>query len=112
MQRYEQTLALELIRGLRELPGARIYGITADSQMRHRVSTVSFTLQQKAPRQIAAELAKREIYVWSGDFYALDLVQKLGLADSGGLVRVGPVHYNTVKEVQRFLSTMREIARG
>ena len=112
MQEYEQILALELIRGLQEIPGARIYGIAADSQMHHRVSTVSFTLRQKAPRQIAAELAKREIYVWSGDCYALDTVQKFGLADSGGVVRVGPVHYNTVKEVRRFLSAMREIARG
>lgn len=112
MQEYEQTLALELIRGLQELPGVRIHGISADSQMHHRISTVSFTLQQMAPRRIAAELAKREIYVWSGDCYAMDMVRKFGLAESGGVVRAGPVHYNTMKEVRRFLSAMREIARG
>jgi selenocysteine lyase/cysteine desulfurase len=112
MLQHEETLTLELFHGLREVPGARIYGTTADSQLRHRVSTVSFTVQQMAPRQIAAELAKREIFVRSGDLYAVDMIDKFGLAASGGVVRVGPVHYNTVKEVQRFLGAMREIVRG
>jgi selenocysteine lyase/cysteine desulfurase len=112
MLQHEETLTRELIHGLRELPGARIYGTTADSQLCHRVSTVSYTMQQMAPRQIAVELAKREIYVRSGNLYAVDMIDKFGLAESGGVVRVGPVHYNTVKEVQRFLRTMREIVRG
>lgn len=111
MQEHEQTLSRELIRGIQELPGARIYGITTESQLRDRVSTVSFTLQGIASRHIATELARHEIYVWSGGFYAIDMIDKFGLADSGGVVRVGPVHYNTVSEVERFLDAMHVMVR-
>lgn len=109
MQQHEQLLCRELIRGIRELPGARIYGITQESQLRDRVSTVSFTLKGMRPQQIESELAKREIYVWAGGFYAIDMIDKFGLADSGGVVRVGPVHYNTVAEIRRFCGAMHEI---
>jgi cysteine desulfurase family protein (TIGR01976 family) len=112
MQAHEKTLSRELIRGLRALPGARIYGITAESELDERVSTVSFTLAKRVPRQIATELAKREIYVWSGGNYAVDMLDKFGLTGSGGMIRVGPVHYNTVAEVERFLAAMRAIVRG
>lgn len=111
MQQHESVLALELIRGIQALPGARIYGISNEAELDQRVSTVSFTLRGVASQKIGAALAKREIYVWTGGFYAVDMIDKFGLADSGGVVRVGPVHYNTVAEVQRFLRSMREIAR-
>ena len=42
------------------------------------------------------------IYVWEGNYYALEVTTRLGLEDSGGMVRVGPVHYNTVEEIRRF----------
>jgi selenocysteine lyase/cysteine desulfurase len=111
MQQHESVLALELIRGIQQLPGARIYGISDEADLDQRVSTVSFTLRGVSSQKIGAALAKREIYVWTGGFYAVDMIEKFGLRDSGGVVRVGPVHYNTVAEVQRFLRSMREIAK-
>jgi cysteine desulfurase family protein (TIGR01976 family) len=110
MQQHESVLALELIRGIKELRGARIYGISNEAELDQRVSTVSFTLRGISSQKIGAALARREIYVWTGGFYAVDMIDKFGLADWGGVVRVGPVHYNTVAEAQRFLRSMREIA--
>lgn len=109
IEQHERTLGHELIRGISELPGARIYGITQESLLRHRVSNVSFTLNGMSSQLIESELAKREIYVWSGGFYAIDMIDKFGLAGSGGVVRVGPVHYNTVSEIGRFLGAMHQI---
>lgn len=109
MQQHEHLLGRQLICGIRDLPGARIYGITQESQLRHRISTVSFTLDGMSSQQIESELGKREIYVWSGGFYAIDMIDKFGLADSGGVVRAGPVHYNTESEIERFLKAMQEI---
>ncbi len=111
MQRHEEALSLQLVTGLKELPGARVRGITGKSEMHDRVSTVAFTLEGIPSARIAQALAKREIFVWSGSNYAIDLVERLGLTKSGGVVRVGAVHYNTAAEVRRFLDAMREIAR-
>jgi selenocysteine lyase/cysteine desulfurase len=47
-------------------------------------------------------LAEENIFVWDGNFYALAVAERLGLDDSGGMVRVGPVHYNSLEEIKRF----------
>jgi cysteine desulfurase family protein (TIGR01976 family) len=109
MQRHEESLALELIAGLSEHRELRIHGITAPSEVSSRVSTVSFTHARHAPADLARRLAERDIFVWSGDNYAIELIEHLGLQDSGGVLRVGPVHYNTVGEVRRFLAALEDI---
>ncbi|HSB00599.1 MAG TPA: hypothetical protein VLE49_08110, partial [Anaerolineales bacterium] len=58
------------------------------------------------PRQLAEELDKQGIYVWDGNYYALAVTERLGLEESGGMVRVGPVHYNTVEEIERLGSAL------
>lgn len=78
-----------------------MYGITGTDCLTERVPTVSFTMQGKHPRRIAAELDKHNIYVWDGNYYALAVTERLGVEESGGMLRVGPVHYNTVEEVER-----------
>ena len=62
------------------------------------------------PHEIAAELGKHGIAVWDGDYYAYELIRALGLAESGGLVRVGLVHYNEPAEIERLAQALREIA--
>jgi selenocysteine lyase/cysteine desulfurase len=74
------------------------------------VPTCAFTLAGKHPRQVAEELDEANIYVWDGNYYALAVTERLGLEDSGGMVRVGPVHYNTVEEIRRFGEALRKIA--
>jgi cysteine desulfurase family protein (TIGR01976 family) len=103
IQRYEQDLGWQLIRGLQDVPGLRIWGITDPSQAAWRVPTVSFTIEGIEPLEVARRLAKQGIFVWDGNFYALAVTERLGLEESGGLVRVGLVHYNSAAEVDRFL---------
>ena len=73
--------------------------------------TVSFTLKGWHPRQLAEALAQEGIYVWDGNYYALEITERLGLEDSGGMVRVGPVHYNTVAEVERLGEALGKITQ-
>ena len=55
-------------------------------------------------------MGEKGLFVWDGNYYALNLSERLGVEDSGGMVRIGLAHYNTVKEVERLLSELREIA--
>jgi len=106
---YETGLANQLIDGLQQLPGARIQGITAKDAMARRVPTVSFTVDGVDPASIAESLAKKSIFVWSGHNYAVEAAMALGIYDSGGAIRVGPVHYNTKDEVDAILIALDEI---
>jgi len=105
---YERDIALHLINGLQQLPGVRIQGITAADAMDRRVPTVSFVVDGVSSHAIAADLAARNIFVWSGDYYAVEVASALGLDDSGA-VRVGPVHYNSVAEIDFLLNCLEDI---
>jgi selenocysteine lyase/cysteine desulfurase len=59
---------------------------------------------------VAGELGKRHIYVWDGNYYALSVTEALGVEESGGMVRVGPVYYKTLEEIERFEEVLGEIA--
>jgi selenocysteine lyase/cysteine desulfurase len=87
-----------------------IHGLTDRRRLEERVPTVAFTLKGMHPRQVAEALDKENIYVWDGNYYALAVTERLGLEGSGGMVRVGPVHYNTLEEVARFKDILIKIA--
>lgn len=106
---YEFELSQTLLDVLEETPGVTVYGITDRQRLAERVPTVSFTLQGRHPRQVAEALDRHNIYVWDGNYYALAVTESLGLEDSGGMVRVGPVHYNTVEEIKMFGEALRKI---
>ena len=76
--------------------------------MEMRVPTFAFTVDGLAPRAVAEALAEREIAVWDGDYYAVEMMRRLGLGDTGGAVRAGFVHYNTAAEVDRLLAALEE----
>lgn len=105
----EQRLSKRLIDGLRSLPGTTIHGITAPEALHRRVSTVSFTHDRCAPASIAEALAARNIFAWSGHNYAIEPASLLGLMESGGVVRVGAVHYNTPAEIDTLLNALEDI---
>jgi selenocysteine lyase/cysteine desulfurase len=73
------------------------------------VPTVSFTVDGEHPDKIAAALAARNIFVWSGDVYAVEAAKALGIYDTGGAVRVGPVHYNSTVEIDHLLNALTDI---
>jgi cysteine desulfurase family protein (TIGR01976 family) len=105
--RYEHDLSCRLCEGLGAIPSVKVWGITDPARMGERVATVSFTMEGRHPRQIAEYLNDNGIYVWNGNFYALEVTTTLGLEERGGLVRVGAVHYNTAAEVMRLLEALR-----
>ncbi len=108
---YEAGLIGPLLEGLDSVPGCKVYGLTDAADHDRRVPTVAFTIDGKHPRAVASALGLRGINVWDGDYYAVELVTRLGLAESGGMVRAGLVHYNTLEEVDRLVEALRQVAR-
>jgi cysteine desulfurase family protein (TIGR01976 family) len=108
--RYETGLLTRLISGLQAIPGMRIFGITDAKRFDERCSTLSFRLGDHNPTKIATFLGERGIFTWDGNFYALNLSERLGVEQKGGVLRVGLVHYNTAEEVDRLLGALREFA--
>jgi cysteine desulfurase family protein (TIGR01976 family) len=106
---YEAGLAEHLIAGLQQLPGVKIQGITDPAAKHRRVPTVAFTVDGDSPDRIARALGAENIFVWSGHNYALEAAKALGILESGGAVRVGPVHYNTIDELDQFLESLQMI---
>jgi cysteine desulfurase family protein (TIGR01976 family) len=98
---YEFEISRALLDVLEETPGVQIYGLTDPRRLEERVPTFSFNLKGWQPRQLAERLAREGIFVWDGNYYALAVTERLGLEASGGMVRVGPAHYNTVEEIER-----------
>ena len=107
---YERALVTKLIAGLMAIPGLQFFGITEPQRFAERCSTVSFRLAKGTPTDAATFLAECGIFTWDGNFYALNLTERLGVEKLGGVLRVGLVHYNTAQEVDRLLTALREFA--
>ncbi|HEY2981111.1 MAG TPA: cysteine desulfurase-like protein [Anaerolineales bacterium] len=106
---YEFELGRALLSALESVPGLRLYGLTDVRRLEDRVATFSFRLRDLAPRAVAEKLAAQGIYVWDGNYYAINVTERLGLEDSGGMVRVGAAHYNTLEEVERLKEVLLAI---
>ena len=106
----ERRLALQALTALNAIPGLAMRGVVDPARIDERVPTFAFTLAERTPRQVAVELGKRGIAVWDGDYYAYELIRTLGLAETGGMVRVGFVHYNEPEEIERLAEALRELA--
>ncbi|MBM3998230.1 MAG: cysteine desulfurase-like protein [Planctomycetes bacterium] len=105
---YETDLARQLLSGLRDMPHVRIRGIADLDRMHERVATVAVTLDARTSRDVADHLGRHGIFVWHGNYYALNLGEALGV-EPDGMVRIGLVHYNTSEEVDRLLRTLGEL---
>jgi cysteine desulfurase family protein (TIGR01976 family) len=103
---YEKKLAAQLLAGLQNIPGVKVLGITDTEAMDRRVPTVSFVHEGSAPNQIAEALANRNIFVWSGHNYALEVANALGI---DAAVRIGAVHYNSADEVDTVLNELESM---
>jgi cysteine desulfurase family protein (TIGR01976 family) len=109
---YEFELGRGLLSALQSIPGLAIYGLTDVRRLDERVATYSFRLKDMAPRAVAEKLAQAGIYVWDGNYYAINVTERLGLEESGGMVRVGATHYNTLEEVERLKEALMKISKG
>jgi selenocysteine lyase/cysteine desulfurase len=99
IQAHERALGNRFLDGL-----ARTYRLHGPRTMEGRVPTFALTHPRRSPDEVAAELAQRGFAVWPGNYYAVEIMEHLGLPD--GAVRVGLVHYNTFDEVHRLLDAL------
>ena len=109
-QQYERELSQQLVPKLLQIPGLTFYGLTDPSRFTRRTPTVAIRLATHPPYAVAKALGDRGIFTWNGNFYALNLSERLGVEATGGFVRIGLVHYNTIEEVERLLAALNEIA--
>lgn len=109
IQLYERELVTKLIDGLLTIPGLSFYGIRESERYTQRTPTVAIRLESHTPAEIAQYLGLHNIFVWDGNYYAINLTERLGLEQSGGMVRIGLTHYNTVEEVELLLKLLREL---
>jgi cysteine desulfurase family protein (TIGR01976 family) len=110
---YEAELSRQFLAQARDVAGLRVYGITDPDRVHERTPTFGVTVRDRPARAVAERLGERGVFVWDGHFYALGVVERLGLADQGGLVRIGFAHYNTPEEVSRVIGELaREAARA
>jgi cysteine desulfurase family protein (TIGR01976 family) len=110
IQAWEASLAERLLRGLAAIRGVHVHGITDPARIAERTPTFAITIEGTTPRRAAEALGRQGIFTWDGDFYAQALIERLGLFDSGGVLRLGIVHYNTPTEIDRLLEALERIA--
>jgi len=109
---YEFELSRALLDVLQSIPNLTLYGLTDTRRLDERVATFSFTLKGQSSRSVAEKLAQNGIYVWDGNYYAINVTERLGLEESGGMVRVGAAHYNTLDEVAKLKDALLKISAG
>ena len=107
---YERNLLTQLLEGLQTIRGVKVYGITDPKRFGERCSTISLRMNEHHPTEIAKFLGDRGIFTWDGNFYAMNLSERLGVEPKGGVLRIGLVHYNTADEVDRLLNALNEFA--
>jgi selenocysteine lyase/cysteine desulfurase len=112
IQAWESSLAERLLRGLAAIPGVHVHGIADPARIAERTPTVAVTIDGTTPRAAAEALGRQGMFTWDGDFYAQALIERLGLYEGGGVLRLGLVHYNTPAEVDRLLEGLEGIATG
>ena len=107
IQAHEGALSLRMLRGLEKIPGLRLYGISDPARVSSRCPTFAVRIEGRHPAELAKKLGERGIFTWDGNYYALNLTERLGVEHDGGFLRIGFVHYNTEDEVDRVLAALR-----
>ena len=110
IQSHERELSLRMLRGLSEIPGLRLYGIGDPARFSERCPTFAIRIKGRHPAELAKKLGERGIFTWDGNYYALNLTERLGVEQDGGFLRIGFVHYNTEEELDRVLGELRSLA--
>ncbi len=112
---YEHSLMERLISGLKKISNLKLYGITDPARFAERCPTLALRVvnqtADQTPLSLATKLGDRGFFTWDGNYYALNLTERLDVEKSGGFLRIGLVHYNTVEEVDRLLAALKEIVK-
>jgi cysteine desulfurase family protein (TIGR01976 family) len=111
IRQHEMSLATHMIEGLLKSRGLSFFGISDPTRFAHRVPTVAVRFADHTPLEAATFLGERGIFTWDGNYYALNLTERLDVEKDGGFLRIGIVHYNTPEEVERLLESLRELVK-
>jgi selenocysteine lyase/cysteine desulfurase len=106
---HERAMTEKIVAGLLTIPRLRLYGISEPRRFQNRCATFVVNIDGHTPLELATKLGERGFFTWDGNYYALNLTEQLGVERSGGFLRIGLVHYNTMEEVDRLLHALREI---
>ena len=109
---HEEALAARFLEGIRRVPGLRLYGLADLGRLAERTPPFALSVEGMPPAEAARRLGEQGIYTWHGDYYAVGVMEHLGVAAGGGLLRIGFVHYNTVEEVDRVLDALAGLPAG
>jgi cysteine desulfurase family protein (TIGR01976 family) len=113
IHRYEHGLMERLMGGLAEMEHVKVYGISERARFAERCPTIALRVvnqnAEQTPLALAAKLGDRGFFTWDGNYYALNLTEQLDVEKSGGFLRIGLVHYNTIEEVERLLEALSQI---
>ena len=109
IRNHERGLMEKLIRGVSNIAGAKLYGITDPKRFDHRCPTIAVRVQGHTPLELATKLGDLGFFTWDGNYYALNLTERLDVEKDGGFLRIGIAHYNSEEEVERFLKALTEI---
>lgn len=109
MVRYERGLCERLILGLKTIRGLKLFGISDPERFGQRCPTVAVRIEGFTPLELSIRLGECGFFTWDGNYYALNLSERLKVEKDGGFLRIGLFHYNTAEEVDRFLARLREI---
>ena len=107
IQAHERKLMVRMLAGVRTIPGLRLYGISDPARLESRCPTFAVRIDGHTPLELATKLGEQGIFTWDGNYYALNLTERLGVEQSGGFLRIGLVHYNIEQEVDRVLEGLR-----
>ncbi|HET7206407.1 MAG TPA: cysteine desulfurase-like protein [Terriglobales bacterium] len=106
---YEQSLIQRMLHGLLQIPRLKLYGISDPKRLEQRTATFAVRIEGHTPLELANKLGERGIFTWDGNYYALNLTERLDVEKDGGFLRIGLVHYNTAEEVDRVLAALTEL---
>jgi selenocysteine lyase/cysteine desulfurase len=109
IQEYEQGLSLHFLEHMHAIDGLRLYGISDRARAEERVPTFAITIDDWTPQRLAGGLGERGFATWAGHYYALSLVERLGRAEHGGMLRIGGAHYNTTDEIDRLFAALKDV---
>jgi selenocysteine lyase/cysteine desulfurase len=109
IQQHERGLSETMVRGLLEIPGLNLYGIADPEKFDRRCPTFAVRIANHTPLKLATALGERGFFTWDGNYYALNLTERLDVEKDGGFLRIGIAHYNTAEEIARLLTALREI---
>jgi len=105
---YENGLTTHFLSRISKIDGVHVFGITDPNRLQERCSTFSITIDGMSSAEIAKRLAEEMIFVWNGNYYALQFTESLGL-EPDGMVRIGLVHYNTLEEIDRLVDSLERM---